>query len=457
MKFNKVLKVYADLDKSQPCAIPFYGKDSVSTMIRQVQYEVRSMKNRAMRMCYDYDCEQYEYFKHIQKCKEETGREDFPSATPIDFSKFKTFDGFLYDVLAKEYSCTGKGIIGSITRKIWSEYKKDKKAIVSGEKSLRTYGMNQPIPLRAQETKITFEDDFDFVIRTCIFSIDTSKSIGIKGGVRFILREHTDSERAILERLVSGEYKLCETQLVYDEKKNHKTKTARGWCFCIGYSFEKDVSNPDLDVDKILGVDIGLVNVLYLGWSKDDHFKKYIPGSEIRKFQTTMERRKREMLQCGPARGEGSKGHGRKSATKRVDAFEHHIHNFKETKNWNYAHYVIDAALKGGFGTIQMENLAGITKSEKFDRSWTFYSLQNKIEQLATENGIVVRYIEPKFTSQMCSKCHFISPENRKTQSMFRCVACGYRRNADHNAAMNISKANIEEIVKEQMARQGIS
>lgn len=455
MKFNKVLKVYADIDKNQPCAIPFYGKDSVTSYIRNVQWEVRSLKNRAMRMSYDYDCEQYEYFKHIQRVKEETGRDVFPGAEPKDFSKYKSFDGFLYDALAGDYTTMGKGVAASVTRKALAEYKNDKKQIVSGEKSLRTYGPEQPIPLRAADVKLTFEDDFDFVIKVSVFSGGMSKSIGMKGGIRFILNEHTGSERTILDRLVSGEYKLCETQLAYDSKKNHKTKKPRGWYFCIGYSFEKDTTNPELDKDKILGVDIGLKNVFYLGWSEDDHFKKYIPGSEIRKFQTEMERRKINMLKCGPARGDGSKGHGRKCATKRIDAFEHHIHNFKETKNWNYANIIVDTAVENGFGTIQMENLSGINKSEKFDRAWTFYSLQQKIEQLAKENGIEVRKIDPMYTSQMCSRCGFISHENRKNQSDFHCVACGYRKNADHNAAMNISKKGIEGLIKEQIERQG--
>lgn len=455
MKFNKSLKVYADIDKSQPCAIPFYGDSSVSSALRTVQREVRSMKNRSMRMSYDYDQMKYEYFKYIERCKAIIEREYWPTAEPKDFSGYKTFNGFLYNQLAGDYPTMGSGIAATVTRSTWNEYKSDKAEIIRGEKSLRNYGANQPIPIRAAEIKLTFEDDFDYVIVVPVFSRSTTKTMGMQpGGLRFILHEQTNSEKAILDNLLSGEYKLCETKLCYDERKNHRTKAPRGWYFCIGYSFEKDTDNPALDPYKILGVDLGLTNVLYLGWEKDEHFKKYIPGSEIRKFQTVQEKRKIDMLKCGPARGNGSKGHGRKCATRRVDAFEHHIHNFKENKNWHYAHFVVDTAIENGFGVIQMEDLSGINKSEKFDRSWTFYSLQQKIEQLAAENGIVVRKVDPRFTSQMCSKCGYISDNNRKSQSEFKCVACGYRRNADHNAAMNISKADIGQLIKAQIARQ---
>ena len=453
---NKVIKIYADLDKNQQCAIPFYGKDSLDVELRKVQSEVRSIKNRSMRMSYDYDQAQYEYFTFIEQRKQEVGGGSYPTVEPKDFSKYKTFDGYLYDALAKDYPLMNKGIAALTTRKVWGEYKTDKKEIISGQKSLRTYGEGQPIPIRAANVKLAYEKDFDYVMTLPVFSKDAVKAMGMKpGGCRFILHDPTPSEKAILERLLSGEYKLCETLLAYDSKKNHYTNHARGWYLCIGYSFEHEAANPTLDRDKILGVDIGVANVLYLGWSGDDRFKKYIPGSEIRRFQAVEERRRNDILRCSVARGEGSVGHGRKCARRKADEHEHRIHNFKETKNWNYAHFVVDTAVENGFGTIQIEKLTGINKSETFDRTWTFYSLQQKIKQLAAENGITVREIDPKYTSQMCSKCHFISPENRKTQSMFRCVACGYRRNADHNAAMNISKAGIEEIIKRQIQIQG--
>jgi len=41
----------------------------------------------------------------------------------------------------------------------------------------------------------------------------------------------------------------------------------------------------------------------------------------------------------------------------------------------------------------------------------------------------------PAHTSQECAECHHISPENRPSQAVFRCVKCGHTDNADHNAA----------------------
>lgn len=40
---------------------------------------------------------------------------------------------------------------------------------------------------------------------------------------------------------------------------------------------------------------------------------------------------------------------------------------------------------------------------------------------------------------------------DRKTQENFKCVECGYKDNADHNAALNISIPQIDLIIKEEM------
>ena len=47
--------------------------------------------------------------------------------------------------------------------------------------------------------------------------------------------------------------------------------------------------------------------------------------------------------------------------------------------------------------------------------------------------------VSPMYTSQTCSICGHRAPENRESQAIFRCAACGNRANADVNAAVNIA------------------
>lgn len=50
-----------------------------------------------------------------------------------------------------------------------------------------------------------------------------------------------------------------------------------------------------------------------------------------------------------------------------------------------------------------------------------------------------VERVDPGFTSQTCSVCGHCAPENRESQAVFWCVACGHQANADVNAAINIA------------------
>ncbi|SJM37729.1 Putative transposase DNA-binding domain protein [Psychrobacter pasteurii] len=56
------------------------------------------------------------------------------------------------------------------------------------------------------------------------------------------------------------------------------------------------------------------------------------------------------------------------------------------------------------------------------------------------QGGILIR-VDPKYTSQACFECQHIAKENRQTQAKFECVKCGYKANADFNAARNILAA----------------
>jgi transposase len=50
-----------------------------------------------------------------------------------------------------------------------------------------------------------------------------------------------------------------------------------------------------------------------------------------------------------------------------------------------------------------------------------------------------VEKVSSAYTSQRCSRCGTVDREARESQAAFRCRCCGYRANADHNAARNIA------------------
>lgn len=57
--------------------------------------------------------------------------------------------------------------------------------------------------------------------------------------------------------------------------------------------------------------------------------------------------------------------------------------------------------------------------------------------------GRTFEKVSPTYTSQTCGTCGHVSKDNRKTQSQFVCVNCGYTANADFNAANNIQRLGL--------------
>lgn len=120
---------------------------------------------------------------------------------------------------------------------------------------------------------------------------------------------------------------------------------------------------------------------------------------------------------------------------------------------------IVSEALKNGFG-IKLENLKGLKNKKDKSRnrklngiisSWSYYQLAQFIEYKAKLYGVQVRYVDPAFTSQICSKCGLIGNRDKK---MFVCdnKKCRHRDHADANASFNISKATALDVVSKKPA-----
>lgn len=90
---------------------------------------------------------------------------------------------------------------------------------------------------------------------------------------------------------------------------------------------------------------------------------------------------------------------------------------------------------------IVLEDLKGIRKSKvrrSFKHSlnsWSFFQLKTFIEYKSKLNGVPVVNIDPRYTSQQCSRCGLLGERNGKS---FKC-SCGHVENADVNASFVIA------------------
>jgi IS605 OrfB family transposase len=114
--------------------------------------------------------------------------------------------------------------------------------------------------------------------------------------------------------------------------------------------------------------------------------------------------------------------------------------------------------------TIVLENLKNIREDSPMGRgkkdrkkrdnkrrlhSWSFAQLYAFVEYKAQARGIQVVKIDPRHTSQTCSKCRYQHRSNRRSQSVFHCRSCGYELNADYNASLNIREKYLASLAQD--------
>ena len=134
-------------------------------------------------------------------------------------------------------------------------------------------------------------------------------------------------------------------------------------------------------------------------------------------------------------------GKGRQKKLKAMEQFKEKERNFAKTYNHQLSHKIVKFAKDNQCQYINLEKLTKEGFSNSLLGSWSYYELQTMIEYKAEREGIKVRYVNPAYTSQTCSKCGHVDRENRKTQAQFECVKCGFKLNADHNASINIARS----------------
>lgn len=184
-----------------------------------------------------------------------------------------------------------------------------------------------------------------------------------------------------------------------------------------------------IDPEGWLGVDLGVTNIAV------DSDGEVYSGKTIKGVRRR-HRRLRQKLQRK----------GTKSAKRRLKQLAGKERRFANHVNHCISKQLVSKA-QGTARGIALENLSGIRERITVRRnqrdtlhSWAFFNLRQKIEYKARRVGIPVVIVDPRNTSRTCPNCGCIDKHNRPSQSVFKCVTCGFADHADYVAAGNIAR-----------------
>jgi len=176
-----------------------------------------------------------------------------------------------------------------------------------------------------------------------------------------------------------------------------------------------------------IGVDLGIVQIATT--SDGDSYSGAIVKEKRKQYHDHRQRLQKR---------------GTRSANRKIKEIGSREARFRKDVNHCISKKLVEKA-KGTNCALALEELKGINtrvtvrKSQRNERmSWSFYQLRSFIEYKASEKGVPIVMVPSPYTSQTCSDCGHCEKKNRKNQSAFVCLSCGFAANADHNASLNI-------------------
>ena len=209
------------------------------------------------------------------------------------------------------------------------------------------------------------------------------------------------------------DWKVCSSDLCL-----HKNKK-----LYLHVGVEKGLPVPE--VQAVAGVDLG-VNHPAVTSTSDFLGEKKWKAIEARYFNLKR----------------GLQAKGTKSAKRHLKKLSQKVNRFR--KNCDHVLSKTLATLYVEKTCLVLEDLTNIRermKGRKNQRrrlhSWSFSRLKFFLSYKAPLYGCSVDFVNPAYTSQKCSCCGHIAKRNR-VLAEFHCRKCGFRNNADLNAAKNI-------------------
>ena len=323
----------------------------------------------------------------------------------------------------------GKGIdtLSVVTQKVKKDFSTSlKNGLAKGERSSINYKRNFPLMTRGRNLTF-YEQDGEILIKwvnKIIFKVIFNAR-----------KENTLELQHTLQKTLNKEYKVMQSSLEFDKNNN----------LILNLTLDIPFKQEELFIEgRALGVDLGVKYPAYVCLNDDTYKREHIGEALelIKQRKQYQDRRRRTQQQLKNVKG----GKGRGKKLKNLNKLGECERNFAKTYNHMISKRIVEFAKKYKCQYINMEKLTKDGFNDSILRNWSYYELQSMVEYKADRVGIKVRYINPAYTSQTCSKCGHIDKENRQTQEKFRCTKCGFELNADHNASINIARS--EDFIK---------
>ena len=210
----------------------------------------------------------------------------------------------------------------------------------------------------------------------------------------------------------------------------------------VSIQTEREIEPPVLKATSAIGIDMGIARFATMSdgsyLAPFNSFTKH--EARLRRYQRAMSRKVKFSSNWKKAKARVQRLHARIGNVRRD-----YLHQATSAISQNHAMVCIEDLQvrnmsKSAAGTRdkpgkKVRAKSGLNKAI-LDQGW--FEFRRQLDYKLAWNGGLLIAVPPQNTSRTCPVCGHVSADNRKTQAVFLCVACGHEGHADHVGAMNI-------------------
>ncbi len=235
---------------------------------------------------------------------------------------------------------------------------------------------------------------------------------------------------------------------LFEGALKHVSVVREGNAWYVSFCCEVQLADPPAPIGPALGLDVGISNSLATSGGQFVHVAVISDAewAKIGRLQSQVNRRCKGSRNREKARLALTR-YRRRLAARKLDAIHklttelasrHELLAIEDLRVANMTRSAKGTLEQPGANVAQK---AGLNRAI-LDQCWG--ELHRQLDYKTCWYGSALVAVNPSYSSQECRACGHIARENRESQAVFRCVACGHTNHADTNAACIILKRALQ-------------
>jgi len=216
--------------------------------------------------------------------------------------------------------------------------------------------------------------------------------------------------------------------------------------YYVSVLIKEEVKQNNLPYSESIGIDLGIKEFAVI--SNDIQYKNINKTKKAKKLEKKLKREQRRLSKKyeNKKKKGGNATTSAKNINKQILIVQKLHQNLKNIRQ-NFVNQIVSELVKIKPKSITIEdlNIKGMMKNKHLSKAiaqQNFYYFRTKLENKCKQNGIELRVVSKWYpSSKTCACCGNIKKDLQLSERIYICEECGYEKDRDLNAAINLKNA----------------